>query len=661
MERRRKRTLTIDFGRDICGNPQQAAGREWLVTNGIGGYASGTISGELTRRYHGLLVAALHPPLGRTLLVSKLNETVHYDERVYALSTNRWSSSEVHPQGYLQIESFRMEGSVPVWTFACADAVVEKRIWMARHANTVYVNFRMLRGSCPLTLTIEPFVNCRDSNDIIVAQQWHLDVIARDGTLTVHAGETAAPFTMSMSGASVEEIQTWQRGIFLAVDESRGIVPHEDHLQTGRFTVALTSGQETTFVASAEEHIEPAAEVYDAMLTRGRELVERSGFQNEPEPIQQLVLAADQFIVQRPFAGDPEGRSIIAGYHWFEDWGRDTMISLPGLTLVTGRPEVARKILLTFASAVSQGMLPNRFPEDGSEPVYNTIDASPWFFEAVRAYFAETGDRALIEELFPTLDNMVAWHECGTRYSIQFDPDDGLVRGSDEGAPLTWMDARMGDFVPTPRVGKPVEISALWHNALCMMVDCARLLGKDSQRYQDLADRLRKGFNRFWNDELGYCFDVLDGPNGNDPALRPNQLLAVSLAHSPLPQAQARAVVDVCARTLLTSHGLRSLAPFDDNYLRYYTGALRERDAAYHQGTAWSWLIGPFVSAHLRVYGDRDAARSFLQPLFLHMRDHGVGSISEVFDAEPPFRARGCIAQAWGVAEVLRVWKETME
>lgn len=651
----------IDFGRDICGDAQQAARREWLVTNGIGGYASGTISGELTRRYHGLLVAALRPPLGRTLLVSKLNETIHYDKRDYPLSTNRWSEDGLKPNGYLQIERFRLEGSLPVWTFACADAVIEKRVWMARQANTTYVQYTMLRGSRPLTLTIEPLINYRDSSGITTGKHWFADLTSQGDSLTVQASDAAAPFSMSMVGATVECTQEWRRGLFLAVDESRGIHPLEDHLQAGRLSVTLSAGQEATFVASAEGSVQLTNEVYEVMLRRDRELVERSGLRGEPEPVRQLVLAADQFIVQRPFVGDPDGRSIIAGYHWFEDWGRDTMIALPGLTLVTGRHEVARKILLTFAAAVSQGMLPNRFPEDGSEPTYNTIDATPWFFEAARAYHEACQDCSLIEELFPTLEDTVDWHVCGTRYGIQFDPDDGLVRASADGAPLTWMDAKMGDFVPTPRVGKPVEISALWHNALCAMADFARLLDKDAQRYDELAARLRLGFKRFWNNERGYCFDVLDGPDGNDPALRPNQLLAVSLAHSPLDEAQARSVVDVCARTLLTSHGLRSLAPFDENYLRYYVGTLRERDAAYHQGTAWSWLIGPLVSAHLKVYGDREAARSFLKPLFLHLRDHGLGSISEVFDAEPPYRPRGCIAQAWGVAEILRVWKETME
>ena len=304
-------------------------------------------------------------------------------------------------------------------------------------------------------------------------------------------------------------------------------------------------------------------------------------------------------------------------------------------------------------------MIPNRFPEDGSDPVYNTVDAAPWFFEAVRAYHEATSDTRFLAELFPVLDEMVAWHERGTRYGIQFDPADGLLRIGAEGAPLTWMDARMGDFVPTPRIGKPVEVSALWYNALRAMADFARLLGNDPDRYTNLADRLRDGFERFWNAQQGYCFDVIDGPDGHDLSLRPNQLLAVSLHHSPLTADRQQAVVDVCARRLLTSHGLRSLARDDISYWGEYRGDLRQRDAAYHQGTVWSWLIGPFVSAHYRVYRDRDEARSFLEPLFLHLKNHGLGSISEIFDAEPPYTGRGTIAQAWGVAEILRVWAET--
>lgn len=630
------------------------------MTNGSGGYASGTISGEVTRRYQGLLVAALAPPLGRTLLVTKLDETVDYDGTTYPLSTNRWNPDDLHPHGYLHIERFRLEGSIPVWTFACADALIEKRVWMERHENTVHTRYQVVRARRPVTLTVEPLVNYRGSHDITQTVDWNMDIGRSGDGLNLHAGAGATPFRLSMDGASCDPTSRWHAHFYLAVDDDRGIHPHEQHLQAGHFTITLAEGDAATFTAGAGQSMNAVETSLASRASLDRELLARSGLEGEPEPIRQLVLAADQFIVRRSFESDENGRSIIAGYHWFEDWGRDTMIALPGLALRVGRPEVARRVLLTYASAVSDGMIPNRFPEDGSQPVYNTIDATPWYFEAVRAYVEATGDTGLVESVFPVLADMVDWHERGARFGIQFDPSDGLVRSRD-GAPLTWMDARMGDFVPTPRVGKPVEISALWYNALCSMADFAQAINEDASRYLALADRLRGGFKRFWNDEARYCFDVLDGPVGSDASLRPNQLFAVSLRHSPLEGWQHEAIVDSCARSLLTSHGLRSLSPDDTAYTGRYAGSLRQRDAAYHQGTVWSWLIGPFVSAHYRVHQDREAARSFLQPLFLHLTDHGLGTISEIFDADPPFLAGGCIAQAWGVAEILRVWHETME
>ena len=378
-----------------------------------------------------------------------------------------------------------------------------------------------------------------------------------------------------------------------------------------------------------------------------------------PQAIEQLVLAADQFVVRRSLPGDAEGRSIIAGYPWFGDWGRDTMISLPGLTLATGRPEVGARILHTFAHYVDQGMLPNRFPDEDEAPEYNTVDATLWYFEALRAYLAATSDEMLVNDLYPVLRDIVDWHQRGTRYGIQLDPEDGLLYAGQEGVQLTWMDAKVDGWVVTPRMGKAVEVNALWYNALRIMAEFARCLGKETQTYEDLADRTAEGFVRFWNGERGYCYDVIDGPDGDDPALRPNQLLAVSLEYSPLAAAQQRAVVDACARQLLTSHGLRSLAPDDPAYMGHYGGDRRQRDAAYHQGTVWGWLIGPFVQAHMRVYGDREQARSFLRPLLQHLGGHGLGSLSEIFDGDAPFSPRGCTAQAWTVAEVLRAWHGT--
>jgi predicted glycogen debranching enzyme len=388
---------------------------------------------------------------------------------------------------------------------------------------------------------------------------------------------------------------------------------------------------------------------------------ERAQVAAEPAPpwIRQLVLAADQFVVRRPLPDDPEGMSILGGYHWFGDWGRDTMISLPGLAIATGRPEVARRILSTYARFVDRGMLPNRFPDGGEAPEYNTVDATLWYFEAIRAYHAATEDDVLLKELFPTLEDIVGWHRRGTRYGITEDPADGLLRAGERGVQLTWMDARVGDWVVTPRTGKAVEINALWYNALLTMGRFARRLGQPAGPWETLGARGREGFDRFWNAATGHCYDVIDGPTGHDDALRPNQILAVSLTESPLSPERRRQVVDACARRLLTSFGLRSLAPGHPQYHGGYCGGPKERDAVYHQGPARAWLLGPFALAHLRVHGDPAAARAFLAPIEHHLADYGMGSIAEIFEGDPPFRPRGCIAQAWSVAETLRAWTET--
>ena len=335
------------------------------------------------------------------------------------------------------------------------------------------------------------------------------------------------------------------------------------------------------------------------------------------------------------------------------------MISLPGLTLVTGRSEVAEQILRTFARFVSQGMLPNNLPDDGQAPSdagYNTVDATLWFVEAIRAYVAATGRDDVLREVFPVLKEIVAWHQRGTRFGIRVDPSDGLLRAGVPGVQLTWMDARVGDWVVTPRIGKPVEINALWYNALRSMAAFARRLGEAPAAYDALAEAALTGFARFWNADRGYCFDVLDGPDGNDPTLRPNQLFAVSLPESPLPPEQQVQVVDVCARHLYTSYGLRSLTPDAAGYRGHYGGDQTARDGAYHQGTVWAWLLGPFVLAHLRVYQDPVAARALLEPIGDHLLAAGLGSVSEIFDGDAPFVPRGCIAQAWSVGEILRAW-----
>jgi predicted glycogen debranching enzyme len=349
---------------------------------------------------------------------------------------------------------------------------------------------------------------------------------------------------------------------------------------------------------------------------------------------------------------------VIAGYHWFGDWGRDTMIALPGLTLTTGRPELARRILKTFARFMDRGMLPNRFPDAGEAPEYNTVDATLWYFEALRAYHAATRDDGLLKELYPVLEEIVRFHRAGTRYGIKEDAGDGLLKSGEPGVQLTWMDAKVGDWVVTPRTGKPVEINALWYNALRAMAGFARHLGRPAGPWDTLADRVKTGFERFWSKSAGHCYDVLDSPGGHDEALRPNQLFAVSLRESPLSPERQKRVVDTCARHLLTSFGLRSLAAGHPDYRGHYGGDQRERDGAYHQGTVWAWLLGPFALGHFKAYGDAATARSFLAPLADHLGDHGVGSIAEIFDGDPSFAPGGCIAQAWSVAETLRAWHE---
>jgi predicted glycogen debranching enzyme len=388
--------------------------------------------------------------------------------------------------------------------------------------------------------------------------------------------------------------------------------------------------------------------------------------QHHPAWIEQLVLAADQFIVDRPLPDAPNGKTIIAGYHWFGDWGRDTMISLPGLTIATGRPEIARSILLTFAKYVDNGMLPNRFPDAGEVPEYNTVDATLWYFEAIRSYYDATADDDLLEELFPVLADIIDWHCRGTRYNIHLDASDGLLYAGESGVQLTWMDAKVDDWVVTPRIGKPIEVNALWYCALRLIAKFARQLGKPYTEYDAIADLTLAKFPRFWNSDTGYCYDVLDSPDGDDPALRPNQIFAVSLpgigakGYTPLlTPTQQREIVDTCGRQLLTSHGLRSLAPNHPQYQGHYGGNQLQRDGAYHQGTTWGWLLGSFVLAHLQVYGDRTQARQFLEPIGHHLQTHGLGTCSEIFDGDAPMTARGCIAQAWTVAEVLRAWVAT--
>jgi predicted glycogen debranching enzyme len=656
--------VIIDWGREICGDLASAERREWLCTNGIGGFASGTVAGTLTRRYHGLLVAALKPPLGRTLLCAKVDEIVEYDGLALPPFANRWAGNAIDPHGYRTIERFTLEGTTPVWTYAVADALIEKRVWMEQGANTTYVRYRLLRARGRLALELNVFVNYRDYHGATRGDGRQIHVAPVERGLRVAAFDRATPLLLLADGAEVRTAHTWYRDFDLPGERERGLDATEDHLHAGTFSVSLAPSEALTLVASTEsspaldgeEAWERRAQHEERLVTAWKRA--RPEARKAPDWIKHLVLASDQFVAKRPTPSDADGMTVIAGYHWFGDWGRDTMIALPGLALATGRPEIARRILTTFARFVDRGMLPNRFPDAGEAPEYNTVDATLWYFEAIRAYHAATDDHGLLKELFPVLEAIVRFHREGTRYGIKEDSADGLLRSGEPGVQLTWMDAKVGDWIVTPRTGKAVEINALWYNAICSMAGFATRLRQPSKPWDELAARVKAGFDRFWNERAGCCYDVIDSPDGNDDALRPNQIFAVSLRESPLSPQRQRQIVDACARHLLTSYGLRSLAPGHPKYQGHYGGDQRHRDGAYHQGTVWAFLLGAFALAHFRVYRDAEAARSFLSPMAHHLGDYGLGSVAEIFDGDSPFAPRGCIAQAWSVAETLRAWHE---
>ncbi|NER83312.1 MAG: glycogen debranching protein, partial [Leptolyngbya sp. SIO1D8] len=591
--------MLLQFGRDICGNLSTAQQREWLVTNGMGGYACGTISGLVTRHYHGLLVAALKPPLDRTLLVTKLDEQVIYGGQTYSLHSDRWSDGTVNPRGYRYIERFVLEGTIPTWTYAFGDALLKKRVWMEQGENTTYSRYSLMRGSGPVGLSLKVLVNYRNHHHSTQGQDWQMQIQSISQGIVVTAFDGATPFYVVADGGNCTPHHDWYQGYDLAIERYRGIDPQDDHLHGATFEVTLSVGQSLTIIASTEA---PTTLQVDQAIKRQRGHEQSLlghwysarylSAKQAPLWLEQLVLAADQFVVARSVEGEPEGKTVIAGYPWFGDWGRDTMIALPGLAIATGRPDIARPILKTFAQYLDQGMLPNLFPEAGQTPEYNTVDAILWYFEAIRVYHSVTHDCLLLEELFSALAEVIRWHQKGTRYNIHLDSD-GLIYAGETEAQLTWMDAKVGDWVVTPRIGKPIEVNALWYNALLTMARFADLLGVTGTEYRNLAEQTRQGFQRFWNNELGYCYDVLDGPDGNDPSLRPNQIFAVAfpapdcwksglyikkpiskqLLGSPLfPTEQQQAIVDQVARQLLTSHGLRSLAPNHPDYGGHYGG-----------------------------------------------------------------------------------------
>jgi predicted glycogen debranching enzyme len=653
--------------------------REWLVTNGLGGYASGTVSGVVTRRYHGLLVSAQPAPLGRIIMLSDLSEQVKFADRSRADlgGEERGGSLLVHGSPYLV--DFRLELGIPVWRFQVKDSLLEKRVFLVHRQNTVHVSYRLLGGP-PVALRLRPAIHFRPHDDRVdrpLDKSYQVTAVGERYEI-VCLGSSWPALRMLLHGEE-SSFTVYGRNlteVIYRIEESRGYEHRGDLWSPGHFWVDLAPDQDATFIASTEnwetvEALSPLA-ARDAETERRRRLIAGAHATARSEMAAELVLAADQFIITpagrvedaaRARAAGEEVRTIIAGYHWFTDWGRDTMISLEGLTLLTGRATEAGWILRTFAQHVRDGLIPNYFPEGDKEGVYHTADATLWFFHAVGRYLDFTDDRETLERLLPLFLDIVQHHLHGTRFGIGVDHTDGLLREGADGYQLTWMDAKMGDWVVTPRRGKPVEINALWYNALRLL---ERWLGmqnraEEARAFAAHAARALESFNRrFWYAPGGYLYDVVDGEHGDDPSCRPNQVFAISLPYPVLDRERWQPVLDTVERRLLTPVGLRSLAPGHPDYKEKYFGDLRARDAAYHQGTVWAWLIGPFVDAWLRVHAeDRAGARRFLDGFREHLGEACMGSISEVFDAEPPFTPRGCIAQAWSVAEVLRSWIKT--
>ena len=654
----------IQFGRNICADLLQGERHEWWLANGLGGYAAGNIAGTLTRRYHGLLVAPVSPPLGRHLVFAKGDATlIDGDERI-PLFSNRWGDGSISPKGYLLVESFHLEGRMPVWRFAIGDVLIEQRIWMEQGANTTYLAFRLLstnKVKRPLKLAIKLLANSRDHHGS--GHPWDFNPFIEKDTDTLYVrNQNWFTLTVKTGGGSLESDMTWYDNFHLSTERERGLPDKDSHLCIGEALLNLESNEWVGIVASTEDN--PSNCLMEAMrrsLMFDADQLKRTQvtipeFIDAPEWVNQLVLSSSSFIFSRPLPHAPDGESIIAGYPWFGDWGRDTMIALPGLTLTTGRFDTARRILNTFARFINQGMLPNMFPGAGNTPEYNTVDAALWYIEAWRAYVAAMRETTSLKQIFPILVEIIDWYVKGTRYQIGVDPADGLLYAGESGIAVTWMDAKVGDFVVTPRIGKPVEINALWYNALITMTEFATMLKQSATQYQELAKKAKAGFKRFIKADGTGLADVLDGPDGDDCTLRPNQIFAVSLHASPLDANAQCEVVSVCRRELLTSYGLRSLNVSHPEFKPRYEGGVWERDTSYHQGPVWAFLLGHYAIAEYKVSGDAIAAQANLEPMRDHLMNGGLGTVSEIFDAVVPYTPRGAPAQAWSVACILEAW-----
>jgi len=632
----------ILFDRSICGNPAESLKREWLETNGLGGFSSSTIAGANTRRYHGLLMAATEPPAVRNLLLSKLEETLIVGGERFELSTNLYPGA-VHPEGYRHLSEFRLE-PFPIWTYQAGGVTVEKRVFMVQGENTVVIEYET-DADCRLEL--RPLIAFRGYHSLTHANSslnGHLN--QSDGLFSIHPYGDLPELYVAHNARSLERRGHWYYHFEYPIERERGLDFEEDLFCPCVLEFDLAPHKPATVMASTVTH-SPS----EAASLKANEIDRHAASSGSDSLFKTLSAAAAQFIVRR-------GKlyTVIAGYPWFTDWGRDTMIALPGLTLATGRFDVARDILLAFAECLDRGMLPNVFPDAGGTPEYNTVDATLWFFEAIRQYLERTNDTEFVRtRIYDRLKDIIQWHLRGTRYGIHVDTD-GLLIAGDSNTQLTWMDARVDGRAVTPRSGKPVEIQALWYNAVKFTARLAGDYGEEDVRvfHEELAERAAASFNNaFWNEEAGCLYDAVDG-DMRDSSMRPNQAIALSLGYCAIPEARARLILAAVERHLLTPVGLRTLAPFEPGYRGQCTGSVPDRDGAYHQGTVWPWLLGPFLAADLRFNG-KNRVRELLEPLHGFVLSRGTGQIPEIFDGDAPHEPRGCFAQAWSVAEILRL------
>lgn len=638
----------------------EAIGDEWLLSNGIGGYAGTSVAFSSSRKYHGLLIAAL-PGLGRIDVLPMLEETLRLPSGEVQLGAVDRAGSETEARGFSALKRFQLDGLIPEWEYDFEGTRISRSVVLVYGENTVCIRYRLLAGE-KTTLSLRPFIAGRNADGPLCKEVVQFWVDEKDGHLTVGAPEGIHPVTIGGDGVFTRDPKT-SPVLRYRIEEKRGYDSTEMLSSPGTYELTLEPGKDVYFSVSLDHRRGDFAALFEAERAREFALIKQSGAR-EGSFTARLTLAADQFIIVPGYraiatatALKEHRRSIVAGYPWFTDWGRDTMISLEGLTIHTGRVEEAVQTLKLFKSALRDGLVPNYFPEGTNDGVYHTADATLWFFHALSKVLAHSKDEGLLKEFWPALKEIVAKHVAGTKFNIGVDANDGLLKQGAEGYQLTWMDAKVDGWVVTPRRGKAVELQALWFNALCLMRDWARELGEDASEYAARADQTKISFNeRFWNAERGCCFDLVDTDRGNDAAVRPNQIFTISLTHPILDREKWLPVLGVVSRELLTPVGLRTLSTDHADYHAKYDGDLRSRDAAYHQGTVWPWLLGHYVDAELKAGTTPADARRIVQGLTTHLLDGCLGSVSEIFDASAPFHQRGCYAQAWSVAELLRTW-----